>query len=445
MPAQGRAKLKPTIKMLGIAFVATTVLSTGALAQREGSYGSTAPQTQPQARGGEQQKEKAGRGATVTIGDRKIKTSPAFTKAYQDLIAAIDANDTANISAKVAAAHAAAQTGDEHFLASQAQLKVAVAQKNDAEIATAIEALIASGSLSQDQLPNFYLNLAKTRYNLKQYPQSIAALEKTLQLEPNNQEATTLLAHARSAGGNPTDAVAALQKSIIQQSANGAKAPEDLYKRAIQLAYKAKLASTPEISRQWVVAYPTPGNWRDSIGIYRNLNSVDEAGTLDLLRLARAAKALNGEGDYDRYAYAALTKGYPGEAMAVLEEGIAAKTVDPNKSPFKEMIQQAKAKSAGEAASLEAAAAKGLNAPTAKAAVATGDLLYGYGQYAKAADLYRAALKKPGADASLINLHLGMALARSGDNAGATAALSAVTGARSEIAKYWLTYLKTQA
>ena len=445
MPAQGRAKLKPTIKMLGIAFVATTVLSTGALAQREGSYGSTAPQTQPQARGGEQQKEKAGRGATVTIGDRKIKTSPAFTKAYQDLIAAIDANDTANISAKVAAAHAAAQTGDEHFLASQAQLKVAVAQKNDAEIATAIEALIASGSLSQDQLPNFYLNLAKTRYNLKQYPQSSAALEKTLQLEPNNQEATTLLAHARSAGGNPTDAVAALQKSIIQQSANGAKAPEDLYKRAIQLAYKAKLASTPEISRQWVAAYPTPGNWRDAIGIYRNLNSVDEAGTLDLLRLARAAKALNGEGDYDRYAYAALTKGYPGEAMAVLEEGIAAKTVDPNKSPFKEMIQQAKAKSAGEAASLEAAAAKGLNAPTAKAAVATGDLLYGYGQYAKAADLYRAALKKPGADASLINLHLGMALARSGDNAGATAALSAVTGARSEIAKYWLTYLKTQA
>ena len=437
--------MKPTIKMLGIAFAASTVLSTGALAQREGSYGSTAPQQQPQARGGEEPKEKAGRGATVTIGDRKIKVSPAFTKAYQELIAAIDANDTANAPAKIAAAHAAAQTGDEHFLASQAQLKFAVAQKNDAEIATAIEALIASGSLAQESLGNFYLNLAKTRYNLKQYPQAIAALEKTLQLEPNNQEATTLLAHARSAGGNPTDAVAALQKSIIQQSANGAKAPEDLYKRAIQLAYKAKLASTPEISRQWVVAYPSPGNWRDAIGIYRNLNSVDEAGTLDLLRLARAAKALNGEGDYDRYAYAALTKGYPGEAMAVLEEGIAAKTVDPNKSPFKEMIQQAKAKSAGEAASLDAAAAKGLNAPTAKAAVATGDLLYGYGQYAKAADLYRAALKKPGADASLINLHLGMALARSGDKAGATAALSAVTGARAEVAKYWLTYLKTQA
>ena len=38
-----------------------------------------------------------------------------------------------------------------------------------------------------------------------------------------------------------------------------------------------------------------------------------------------------------------------------------------------------------------------------------------------------------------------MALARSGDKAGATAALNAVTGARAEIAKYWLTYLSTAA
>ena len=38
-----------------------------------------------------------------------------------------------------------------------------------------------------------------------------------------------------------------------------------------------------------------------------------------------------------------------------------------------------------------------------------------------------------------------MALARAGDKAGATAALSAVTGARAEVAKYWLAYLSTAA
>jgi hypothetical protein len=42
-----------------------------------------------------------------------------------------------------------------------------------------------------------------------------------------------------------------------------------------------------------------------------------------------------------------------------------------------------------------------------------------------------------------VNLHLGMALARAGDKAGATAALNAVTGARADIAKYWLAYVST--
>ena len=45
------------------------------------------------------------------------------------------------------------------------------------------------------------------------------------------------------------------------------------------------------------------------------------------------------------------------------------------------------------------------------------------GNYAKAAELYRVALAKPGVDADVANLHLGMALARAGDKAGATAAL----------------------
>ena len=63
------------------------------------------------------------------------------------------------------------------------------------------------------------------------------------------------------------------------------------------------------------------------------------------------------------------------------------------------------------------------------------------GAYASAVAAYKLAMAKPDGDAALANLHIGMALARSGDKTGATAALSAVTGPRSEIAKYWLTYV----
>ena len=38
---------------------------------------------------------------------------------------------------------------------------------------------------------------------------------------------------------------------------------------------------------------------------------------------------------------------------------------------------------------------------------------------------------------------LAEALARAGDKAGATAALSAVSGSRSDLAKFWLVYVQT--
>ena len=58
---------------------------------------------------------------------------------------------------------------------------------------------------------------------------------------------------------------------------------------------------------------------------------------------------------------------------------------------------------------------------------------------------YRVALTKSGVDKDLANLRLGMALARAGDKAGATAALNAAGGAQAEVAKLWLTYLATKA
>jgi len=437
--------VKSTIKVLGIALAASTILSTAALAQREGNYGGGPRTTTPQARGQEKQEKPQKGGATVTIGDKKISISSAFAAAYKELVAAYEAKDAAATSAKSAAAHAAAKSPEEHFLASQIDLKVAAEAKNEPAMGAALETMIGTGVFPPDQLASAYITLGKVRYNAKQFPQATTAFQKAVELQPGNTEAVALLAQARSVNATPAEAVADLQKAIVQQTSSGGKAPEELYKRAISTAYKAKLASATDISRQWVAAYPSPTNWRDAIGIYRNMNTIDEQGTLDLFRLARAAKAMTGEADYDRYAYAALMKGYPGEAKAVLDEGIAANAVDPKKSPFKEMIQQANSKATGEEATLDGLASKAIAGGTAKNAQTTGDLLYGYGRWDKAAEVYRAALKKPGADASLINLHLGMALARAGDKAGATAALNAVTGARADIAKYWLAYLATQA
>jgi len=440
-----------TTRMLGIALVASTALSTAALAQQGGNYGnygtsSTQQQNQNQKQQQQQQQQQqkgSKKSYSVVVGGKKVSLSAEFAQAYDDLVKAVEANDIANAPAKVAAAHAAAKTPDEHYLASQLELKVAMAKKDEAGMGKAVEGMLATGVAPQELLAPLHLANGKVKYNQKQFAEAAKEFQTVLQLDPSNSEAKTLLAQTQLSNANPADAVAMLSKSIAEQSAGGAKAPEDLYKQAISAAYKAKMPAAVDLSRKWVAAYPTASNWSDAIRIYRSLNTVDDATTLDLLRLARAAGAMKGEADYDRYAYAALTKGYPGEALTVLNDGIKAGTVDPNKTPFKEELAQAKQKSAGEEATLEAAAKTGLAGATARVALANGDLLYGYGQYAKAAELYQAALKKSGADASLINLHLGMALARSGDKAGATAALNAVTGPRAEVAKYWLAYVST--
>ena len=436
-----------TTRMLGIALAASTALTTAAVAQREGGYRAppTTPpaQQQQQQQPQQQQEKKSSKAYSVMLGSKKVSLSAEFAKAYDDLVKTIDANDMAGAASKVAPAHAAAKTPEEHYLASQLELKVAMARKDEAAMGKAVESMLNTGAAPAELQPALHLAYGKVKYNQKQYAEAAAEFQKVLQLDPANAEAKTLLTQTQLNSASPADAVAMLQKNIAEQSAGGAKAPEDLYKRALAAAYKAKLPVAVDISRQWVAAYPTPANWSDAIRIYRNYNDVDDAATLDLLRLARAAGALNGEADYDRYAYAALTKGFPGEAKSVLEEGVKAGVVDLNKTPFKEEMAQAKTKSAGEEASLEGSAKAALAGGTAKAALATGDLHYTYGQYAKAAEIYRAALKKSGADANLINLHLGMALARSGDKAGATAALNAVTGPRAEIAKYWLAYVST--
>jgi len=431
-------------RMLGIALVASTALSTAAVAQREGGYRAPAapPQT-PQPRGEQEQSKASKGGATVMIGSKKVSLSAEFAKTYNELAKALEANASADVSAQVTAAHAAAKSPEEHYLAYQLQLKAAMGAKNEAEMGKAVAGMLSTGVAPAELQGPLHLANGKVKYNQKQYAEAAAEFQKVLQLDPANAEAKNLLTQTQLNSASPADAVAMLQKSIAEQSAGGAKAPEALYKRALSAAYKAKLPAAVDISRQWVADYPTPANWSDAIRIYRNFHELDDAATLDLLRLARAAGALNGEADYDRYAYAALMKGYPGEAKTVLEEGIKAGVVNPEKSPFKEEIAQAMKKSAGEEASLDSSAKSALAGGTAKAALATGDLHYTYGQYAKAAELYRAALKKSGADANLINLHLGMALARSGDKAGATAALNAVTGPRADIAKYWLAYVST--
>ena len=378
--------------------------------------------------------------------ERKLNISNEARKALVELQTAVSANDVANIPAKIAAAQAVAKSADDKYFIARIQLRLAVASQNEAAIATAVEAVLASGGAEPAQVPLLHLMRGKVHYNAKQYDQAIASFQKSLAADPSNTEALTLMAEAQKATGRGGDALGALQSQIRTSVAAGRKPAEEVYKRALALAFEAKSPAAIEIGRQWVSDYPSATSWSDALRVYRRVARPDEQTLLDTLRLARATGALSGDADYHIYAYTAADSGAAGEAKSVIEEATAAGKLDPNKALFREINQALKTKAtAADRSSLEARAKSALGDSAAKVAVRVGDVHYGYGEYGKAAELYRAALGKSGADADLINLHLGMALARAGDKAGALAALQQVKGSRAELAKYWQVYASSRS
>ena len=367
----------------------------------------------------------------------QIKLSREAGKAIIELQKAVNANDTANIPAKLAAAQALAKTPDDRYAIGQLQLKVALAAKNNEAAIVAVDYIAAANYLPKPQVAGLYNALGVEFYNAKNSPRAVEMFQRALTVDPSNAESQRLLGESQMSA-NPVAAVAAMKKAITQAAATGQKLPEDSYKRAVKAAYDAKSQDAVEISRAWVAAYPSAESWKNAVAIYRNMMRPEVQGTLDLLRLLRAANALGTSGDYTLFATAASEQGNFGEAQSVIDEGIAAKKIDPKSSLARDIINGLKGKPMATTAEIEAAAK---SAKTAGSMVTVGNRFYGIGNYARAAELYRAAAGA-GGDTGLANLHLGMALARSGDKAGATAALKAVTGEHAGIAGYWLLWVQ---
>jgi tetratricopeptide (TPR) repeat protein len=156
----------------------------------------------------------------------------------------------------------------------------------------------------------------------------------------------------------------------------------------------------------------------------------------------QAAGAMQKPNDYAIFINSDLDQQNYNEAQAVLDAGIAAHVIDPAGADFKQLAAEVKAKKTMSTEELNAALKM---APNATNMLHIGDRFYAMGDYAKAADVYRQTVGKTGIDPDVSNLHLGMALLRSGDKAGAVAAFNAVKGARADIAKLWLIYAQQHA
>lgn len=358
---------------------------------------------------------------------------------------AVVAKDTANIPARLAAAQAVAKSNDDRCFIGQMQMKAAVDANDLKSVPAALEAQLASGSVPPARVAGLYETLAKMQFEKGAFAEAERSYERALALAPGRADAVIMLGETKFKQNRAADALPLYQKAIGIELAAGRKPAESWYKRSVAVAHGAGSPLTASLARDWVKAYPSPTSWRDAITLYAQSAGASDATLVDLYRLQRQTRSLKGEADHARYADVLIAKGFPGEAKAMLEESFTANAVDRNRASIKSFYALATTKAAGDRASLDGQAKAALASPAAKQAMVLGEAYFGYGDYAKAAEMIRAAQRKSGVDAELANLRLGMALAASGDKAGANAALALVTGPRAEIARYWHVYADTRS
>jgi TolA-binding protein len=150
--------------------------------------------------------------------------------------------------------------------------------------------------------------------------------------------------------------------------------------------------------------------------------------------------------EYSEMASGLMTGGFPTEAMKVLERGLAAGAFQGEaQARAQSDLQRARSGAEADRKELPGADAALAGAKSGNEMVAMGKLFFSVGDYAKAADAFRKGLAKGGlTDTDDASLLLGMALARGGKGADASAALGAVKDPKSaEIAGLWKLYVDT--
>lgn len=338
-------------------------------------------------------------------------------------------------------------TAEDKLWTYRLMINSAQATKNNQLLQQGLEGALATGMVTGQDEISFRSALRALALQANNYPAAIQQAQRLVQLSPNDAKLQYELAGIYQMAKQPREAFAAMNQAIATAKASGQPAPEDYYKNAAKMALDNKMqAEFSTATANWLAAYPTPQNWTVVLSLFQDGAQFDDQGTLDLYRLMHAAGALNSEKDYYEYAEIANRRGFPGEAKMALDEGLAKGKLSTSKSYTKELQNVVNPKVARDKSSLAGLEGEAKRSANGKLALSTADAYFGYGNYAKAAELYRAALQKGGIDAATANLRLGAALARSGQKAEAQTALQGVQGGpRQQLAQYWLIWLGRQA
>jgi hypothetical protein len=375
----------------------------------------------------------------------------AFVPLEQAVKAAQQQGPGANWAAAAAllpAAQSATRGNDARYLLAKLQYAIAVGTNNLDAQEQALAALVAASATppaeaaeARQVLTRIPHVRAERAFNAGDFASAERIYRKILQANPGDQLAQGNLRITLSRSGNTAGSLQLLQEQIRTAEAGGSRATEEQYRQALGLAQRGNQAATTAAALQALIRnYPTAANWRLAVDTVRAKTAQDNQLLLDTYRFARAANVIQPR-EYLSLAQTLDQAGLPGETKAVIDAGVAAGAVQSSQTDVARLMSVTNRRIGEDRAGLPGQIQQARSAANGRQARIAADVLYGYGRYAEAAELYRVALSKGGEDANLLNLRLGASLTMAGQRAAAETALKAVTGSRAELASLWLAWL----
>ena len=380
----------------------------------------------------------------------QLKLSDEFRKAAGPAQQALNSGDYATAATGITAAEAAAKTDDERYVAAQLRLALLAKQQqaagstpqSDATLIPPLDALLANPKTPQDQIGKYANARGTIAFEQKKYADAISYFNRAQAAGYQDPNMPLQIAKAKIESGDIAGGVAQIDTVVKAQEAAGQKPSEDLYRYAIAKLYKTNdRATLLDWVKRWLTAYPSAKNWRDAIIAFGfqgpTAAQMGKPEKMDLYRLMSVTGALADRGDYLEYAQYANDLGLPDEAKTVIARGKAAGKIPATDSSAATLSKQA-ANGISSEGSLAALATKAASSAKGELASQTADAYLGQGNYAKAIELYKLALQKGVAKPDLVNMHLGIAEAMSGDKAAAATQFAAVqTAPTKDVATLW--------
>lgn len=339
-------------------------------------------------------------------------------------------------------AYAAIGNADDKFLAGQLGLTLGNLAVDKAMQRRGLNAMVESAKLPAAELAKYSFYIGGLSFDLKEYAAARTSFQAAMAGGYTEGGVEGLLAEAYINDNQPLEGL-----KVLQNVAAKGGAPEDLLRRGVVVAYRAKLANeATAFGSQLVGNYPTNENWALTVAVVRDLNKFQNQEQIDLLRIMERTKSFAEARDYIEYIQAADPRRLPGEVLKIVNMGVASGKL----SATDIFVSDAKTTSAGRIAA-DKASLVGLERDaragpaTAATVMAAGDAFLSYDEPAKAEALYLIALNKPGVDLPRVLTRLGIAQADLGKYAEAQASFAKVDGVRAPIAQLWSGYAKSKA